>query len=397
MRQPTKDLCNHLKGADRETSSAIIFSTRGQRSLAHELSNGDLDGDEFALIWNEKIVAAFPMENWKAWIPTDLQALSKSVKCPSTPPKEVDREAAAAWHLAKVRHNAGAIGLFANQWLLVAETYGATDERAIELSHRHAMALDVGKSGVWVVTSLPRDLELADYPSHLRSHFPGKSRDRFKKKKQTVLAKLHELDASEQMEPCKLIDLWDMVHPSFGSEKGERYHEMNALLLKWHELYEEYRKAVQARMGTSIGWDEKKLYTFKQLVQEYRDKFLNGYSDDQLRFPPEDSKILAEAAAIYMVNYKLYQARISRPDWRPVSLGFAWSVAGDFLFIIKYHQSSKLKTNARGAVPVYDPLPIIRLLMGTHNQRNALLSRRSALLNTMLDSKEEYELDSQAE
>ena len=43
---PSDELRRHLEGVDPCRAAGIVFPTRGERSLADEMSGGDLDGDE---------------------------------------------------------------------------------------------------------------------------------------------------------------------------------------------------------------------------------------------------------------------------------------------------------------------------------------------------------------
>lgn len=39
--------------------NVVVFSSDGQRPDQHKLSNGDLDGDIYSIMWDHKIVDAF--------------------------------------------------------------------------------------------------------------------------------------------------------------------------------------------------------------------------------------------------------------------------------------------------------------------------------------------------
>ena len=95
------------------------------------MSGGDLDGDEFALIWNEELVGAVA-EHFEAAGEDERRRLTGATckKIKPTPADEKAREEAAAYHLVRTRRGLHMIGVVAQQWLLVAETHGAADERA---------------------------------------------------------------------------------------------------------------------------------------------------------------------------------------------------------------------------------------------------------------------------
>ena len=93
----------------------IVFSVRGDRSLADETSGGDFDGDEFVLIWNASLVDAFPSTALSPWSEEEQRRLMppKAIVA-GAPTDEVQRENAAAWHLARVRGGEAKKGWFAN-------------------------------------------------------------------------------------------------------------------------------------------------------------------------------------------------------------------------------------------------------------------------------------------
>ena len=72
-----------------------------------------------------------------------IGATCKKIK--PTPSDEKAREEAAAYHLVRTRRQLHMIGVVAQQWLLVAETHGAADERAKILSYLYGDALDAGR------------------------------------------------------------------------------------------------------------------------------------------------------------------------------------------------------------------------------------------------------------
>ena len=50
-------LAAHLRELDPQRQGAIIFPTQGARSLPDSSAGGDLDGDPYALFWNERLAS----------------------------------------------------------------------------------------------------------------------------------------------------------------------------------------------------------------------------------------------------------------------------------------------------------------------------------------------------
>lgn len=45
--------------------NVVVFSTKGERPDQHKLSNGDLDGDTYMVVWDSELVGGFK-ENYPA-------------------------------------------------------------------------------------------------------------------------------------------------------------------------------------------------------------------------------------------------------------------------------------------------------------------------------------------
>ena len=282
--QPPEQLRQHLEGVDPERASALIFPTRGERSLADEMDGGDLDGDEYALIWNESVVAAFPEEHSPAWNESEQQLLLQSTAKPAqqTPSSEGSRRDATAWHMVRTRHGQAAKGRFANQWLLVAESHGAKDRRARKLAYMYPAALDAAKAGSGADT-IPEDCQLAAYPSHLAAHFPHRKQDKFTCTRDTCLARLGALDLTSQMPDCQLPDDWfGLVHPSY-KPNGTPSPRLLEMASRWEERYKECRAELSSLAGT--GWDDpQRLRHLNAVYEKYRAMLLEGHSLEAIRW-----------------------------------------------------------------------------------------------------------------
>jgi len=265
--------------------------TSGGRSLADEMSGGDLDGDEFALIWNKDLVNSVG-EHFEAASYAERRRLTGATckKPTPTPVDEKSRDEAAAYHLVRTRRRLHMIGVVAHQWLLVAETHGAADDRSKILSYLYSDALDAGKAGGAPIT-IPRECELTKYPQHLRRAMPSKwDGRRFCVKRSSALAQINAIDATGAMPPCVEPEpIWQgLLHPVYapdsgpGHTAGARYAEFKPLLEKWERLYAEYRRT--CREGGS--WeDTEKGSKWQDIVEEYRQHLLDGHTEAQIEYP----------------------------------------------------------------------------------------------------------------
>lgn len=119
--------------------NVIVFPQRGPRDLASQCGGGDLDGDDFNVIWEPSLI---PPNGHVA--PMDYDA--------KTGAKEVTKEIK-MWQVAKFMTNYfkdNNLGTIANNYLAIADhsAHGSLDKRCIRLAELHSDAVDFAKTGV---------------------------------------------------------------------------------------------------------------------------------------------------------------------------------------------------------------------------------------------------------
>jgi RNA-dependent RNA polymerase len=116
----------------------IVFPAKGQRPHPNEMAGSDLDGDEYAVVWNPDLI--FKGENRKAMdFPTpDSKIL----------PKDAEVEDILDFYCDYILSNN--IGLLANAHLANAdlEEKGIFSEKCMSLAKKCAVALDFAKTGI---------------------------------------------------------------------------------------------------------------------------------------------------------------------------------------------------------------------------------------------------------
>ncbi|KAK1775477.1 RNA dependent RNA polymerase-domain-containing protein [Copromyces sp. CBS 386.78] len=131
----------------RELKNCIVFSQNGGRDLPSQLSGGDLDGDTFNVIWDQRIVSK-------------LQTFS-AADYPRVQPLELDREIESKdmadffVEFMKADH----LGVIAVRHMILADVRdkGTLDEDCLTLAALHSKAVDFSKSGIHVnINELPR-------------------------------------------------------------------------------------------------------------------------------------------------------------------------------------------------------------------------------------------------
>jgi RNA dependent RNA polymerase len=135
--------------------NCIVFSQHGDRDLPSTLSGGDLDGDLYNIIWDERLTAI---------------RTAQPAEYPRVPPKLLDREVKkddiVDFFLTFMQQDQ--LGRIANNHLILADQRedGVFDPGCLTLAELHSTAVDFSKTGipvrldsVYVMHRLPADLE----------------------------------------------------------------------------------------------------------------------------------------------------------------------------------------------------------------------------------------------
>ena len=330
-----------------ERSSAIIFPTRGKRSLADEMAGGDLDGDTFNVIWDDKLVAACQCEpalQDEEMLQVQAQAATRA---PANQPPEADeiiREKRLAALVHGIRLQDGCVGMSANAWLRVAETVGAGDPRARKLACTYAIALDAGKNG----SAVPRrDPFKEPLPPHLRDHKCGSGEFHkwSKTAGQSALARLHAFESAPAGLQHVCPPALQRLLPPVFRDGAPRWEEQLNRTEKWRLLFKEYRNEVYEhlkRVEASGGSGDARQEGCDAIIETYRQKLMDEVDDDQWSDPPLDSPVLGAAAAIYCVTYQ------HEPREGEQKGTFAWCVAWDLLCLLRVKLDALADVEAGG-------------------------------------------------
>ena len=224
------------------------------------------------------------------------------------------------------------------------------------------------------VESIPPDCQLATFPRHLVSRFPTWQPDKFSAQCDTVLSRLDAFDVHGQLPEVDQPDDWfHLTHPLYRPASSE-YAEgslykavMVPILEKWERLYHEFKEDIKSKLPNTSWDDPEKKRAFNSILEKYRDKLIDAYDDDELKYPATDSRLLAEAGAVYAVNHRYYANAVrTNSSFKPPSLKFAWHVAGDFFIVIKTRQMEARQPSARrGAAHVHAHRTAASLLAGS--------------------------------
>lgn len=315
----------------------IFFSTKGQRSVATEIANGDFDGDMYWVSRNPQLLKYFrASEPWS--------------RVHSTPPAENKKpiefslqelECELFQLFLQKRKPSFSMARAADSWLafmdrlLVLGDENASERdvlrrKMLKLVDIYYDALDAPKSGKKVY--VPEDLVAAMYP-----HYMGKG---ISYQSTSVLGDIFDKVQQFQPEKHSIGGIWKL--PCFGLDIPDEYMSL------WKRRYDEYRYEMQGALDTNS--HDSKNSAANAVIKKYKQLL---YGAAELRESKKDiQEIYQEALAIYHVSYDhaISQGCVRR-------CGFAWRVAG----------SALCKLHATRISPNEDPMSAVPSVL-----RNAL-------------------------
>ena len=161
----------------------VVMAQTGDRDLPSMCSGGDLDGDDYVVAWDEKLLP----KKWNA----------KPFHYRAPPPKTAVGEITVR-HLIDFFYDYlqnDFLGRIAHAHLGAADYLdnGIESEECLRLLHLHSMAVDYPKTGVPAI--LPRELERTEWPHYMEKR--GKSYHSYK-----VLGQLYDKVKLKGFEPC---------------------------------------------------------------------------------------------------------------------------------------------------------------------------------------------------
>ncbi|KDO19525.1 hypothetical protein SPRG_15273 [Saprolegnia parasitica CBS 223.65] len=143
----------------------LVFSSRGDRPVTDMMSGGDLDGDLYFCLWDHRLVPAQDVP------PMHPPPTSWGIPPPSSAPGIQGIQD----HFVRFLEHDN-LGMIANMHLAVADASRdrAHDNRALDLAHAHAIAVDFAKAGTAARTPT---FEVPAYPDFMeRSGLSYKSK-----------------------------------------------------------------------------------------------------------------------------------------------------------------------------------------------------------------------------
>ncbi|KAI5480570.1 hypothetical protein MNV49_000266 [Pseudohyphozyma bogoriensis] len=133
-------------------NNVIVFNRRGQRDLPSMLGGGDLDGDDYTLIWDERLTSI-----------REEEPMNYSPPVKPTKVEEVSTEQIVEFHTTYMKKDM--LGAVSNAHLAMSDYLGPDHEDCRELCMIHSTAVDFAKTGV--APEFPHDLRPEKFPDFM--------------------------------------------------------------------------------------------------------------------------------------------------------------------------------------------------------------------------------------
>ncbi|XP_076912882.1 putative RNA-dependent RNA polymerase 5 [Bidens hawaiensis] len=292
----------------------IFFSTKGKRSVANEIGNGDFDGDMYWVSRNPQLLHYFkPCKPW-----------TRIYSTPSAPSKKLSEltseelESELFRLLFSKRTHSSAAGTAAHSWMAFMDRYlilqdGDNEKDAIKNKMLHLIdlyydALDAAKSGKKV--EIPNNLKATRYPHHMgrKPEYHSTS----------ILGKIFDEFQNSKNEKLPMQEIWKL--PQFNVNIPD------SCLIIWDERYQTYRQEMAHALTKN---DQSKKDACSRVITKYKQMLYGALDFKDSTRNIED--VYNEALAIYHITYDFAK---SQKDVG--KCGFAWKVAGSAL--CAYHR-----------------------------------------------------------
>lgn len=205
----------------RHFRDCLILPSKGDRDIAGMCSGGDLDGDDYLVTWDPKLIP-------KEWnhAPMDYSAPAPII---SEGPITVDDMT--AFFVTHMKYdNLGRIATAHRYWADLMEE-GVKHENCLELAALHSRAVDYAKTGV--AAEMPKHLKVTSWP-----HWAEKDKRTYKSKK--ILGQMYDEVVRVPFEPA-----WDL---SFDRRILDAFELDSRTLALAREVKCEYDEALRRLM-----------------------------------------------------------------------------------------------------------------------------------------------------
>ncbi|KAK6331013.1 hypothetical protein TWF718_003204 [Orbilia javanica] len=305
----------------RHLKNVVVFPQTGDKPIANMCSGGDLDGDDYIVIWDGMFIPPIVNES-----PMDY-----------TPPKPVEAESGNVT-LDDIRRffvlymKNDTLGTIANAHLATADRLrdGVFSKECIELAGLHSLAVDFPKTGV--SAKMRKELRIRTWPHFFEKHIGTKKKFYVS---QEILGQLY--DAVEKVafrpEECtKDLKFDDRILTAFNDINEKQLNIARDLKVKYdaairrlmaqNDIKTEFEIwSTFALSHALIGSD----YKFHEDMKEMRDGLMDRFDQEiRVEIRTEDEYTLGRfVAAIYQITNEEYTRAMEKGGPIPL-ISFPW-------------------------------------------------------------------------
>ncbi|KAK3707260.1 hypothetical protein LTR37_012261 [Vermiconidia calcicola] len=206
--------------------SCVALPQTGDRSLANMCSGGDLDGDDYLVMWDDDIVP----NKW------NHPAMNYDAPDPVTSEGPVTVDDMTSFFVTHLKHaNLSRIAVAHRYWA-DARAEGVKDPICLELANLHSMAVDYSKTGV--PATFPKRLRVCQWPHWAESKNRARSKVYHSKK---IIGRLYDM-----VQRVDFIPAWDLA---FDKRILDAYQISEERLSAAREAKEHYDEDVRRVMA----------------------------------------------------------------------------------------------------------------------------------------------------
>ncbi|KAF2271207.1 RdRP-domain-containing protein [Lojkania enalia] len=210
----------------RHLKNVLVLPSTGDRDLANMCSGGDLDGDDYLVLWDQDFLPEIINE-----IPMDFT---------SEKPEELDRpvtvEDVAHFFVAYMKNDSLARIALSHLAQADSSVQGVKNEKCLELARLHSLAVDYPKSGIPAV--MDRSLQPRKWPHFMENKHRASEQIYHSK---SILGVLFD--------QVKIVDFEPQYDSPFDDRVLNAYELDDTMLLHAADIKEEYDNAVKRLMA----------------------------------------------------------------------------------------------------------------------------------------------------
>ncbi|TID17510.1 RdRP-domain-containing protein [Venturia nashicola] len=206
--------------------NAVVLPQTGDRDLGNMCSGGDLDGDDYWIIWDQDLIP--PPEEWN----------HPAMDFTAIPPRRI-RDKVTVKDMTEFFVNYmknDNLGQIAHAHLAQADNqeFGVKDDKCLALAQLHSQAVDFNKSGV--PAKMPQDLRPKTWP-----HFMEKKHAKGQYHSEKILGQLYDM--------VKLVDFIPDYDAPFDERVLQAHEVSEEMLQRAAEIKEQYDTDIRRIMA----------------------------------------------------------------------------------------------------------------------------------------------------